>query len=367
MGRETFRPEYPGQYLRGDRVGTDSATGRSWMIMASGRTTVNGRETPEQPDRSLAQASRTPGSPRRSRLFRRFRPLKSPVAYLFVLPALLIFGVFHIIPTLFTFVVSTFHWNYLNAAMSTFIGADNYRTMVNGDSQPSFPATMGISFYFLGAMVVLGTIISLALAFLLRKATAAIVAVRSALFLTYVTPLVATSLVWVWIFNPRYGLANVLVHLVGIDPVDWLGNSATAMPSIIIYSLWHEIGFTTIVFLGGLTTISAELSEAARIDGAGPFREFLYVTLPQLRPFVVFVVVISSVASMHAFTQFFVLTGGGPGYKTSTLGFQLYQQAFVLRKTGYAAALAVVLFLITAALSIAQLVTSRSLRPSSDH
>ncbi|WP_157683239.1 carbohydrate ABC transporter permease [Microlunatus soli] len=289
--------------------------------------------------------------------------MASPVAYLFVLPALLIFGVFTIAPTIFTFVISTFKWNYLNAALSRFVGADNYRSMVDGSSEPSFASTMAVSFYFVIAMVLLGTLISLLLALLLQRASTVLLAVRSALFLTYVTPLVATSMVWVWIFNPRFGLANAVLHLVGIDPVDWLGNPNTAMPSIIIYSLWHEVGFTTIVFVGGLTTISAELSEAARIDGAGSFAEFVYVTLPQLRPFVVFVIVIGSVSSLHAFTQFFVLTGGGPGYDTSTLGFQLYQQAFVLRNTGYAAALAVVLFVITIGLSIAQLAASRSLRP----
>lgn len=294
----------------------------------------------------------------------RFRPLRSPVAYLFVLPAMLIFAVFTIFPTIYAFGVSTYKWNYLNSALSQFVGLANYKAMAQGLYEPSFGSTMLVSLYFVGVMVVLGTLGSLLLAVLLHRASTVLLAVRSALFLTYVTPLVATSLVWVWMFNPRFGLANVVINLVGIHPVDWLNNTHTAMPSIIIYSLWHELGFTTIVLVGGLTTISAELSEAARIDGAGPAREFLYVTLPQLRPFVIFVVVIGSVSSLHAFTQFFVLTGGGPGYDTSTLGFQLYQQAFVLRNTGYAAALAVVLFLITILLSLAQLAASRSLRSS---
>lgn len=275
-----------------------------------------------------------------------------------------IFAMFTIFPTLYAFKVSAYKWNYLNTALNQFVGLGNYQAMIQGLYEPSFGSTMLVSLYFVAAMVILGTILALLLAVLLYRASTVLLAVRSALFLTYVTPLVATSLVWVWMFNPRFGLANVVIHLFGISPVDWLNNTHTAMPSIIIYSLWHELGFTTIVFVGGLTTISAELSEAARIDGAGPFQEFLYVTLPQLRPFVIFVVVIGSVSSLHAFTQFFVLTGGGPGYNTSTLGFQLYQQAFVLQNTGYAAALAVVLFLITILLSLAQLAASRSLRSS---
>lgn len=291
---------------------------------------------------------------------RRVRPLASPVAYLFVLPALVIFAVFTIFPTLFTFVLSTFKWNYLNAAMSRFTGADNYLALLDTKRNPSFAYTMGVSFYFVGAMVVGGTVLSLLLAVLVSRATKAMVAVRSAMFLAYVAPLVATSLVWVWIFNPRYGLANVVLAMLGHSGIDWLGNPHTAMPAIIIYSLWHDLGFTTIVFVGGLTTLSTELSEAAKLDGASAWQEFINVTLPQLRPFVVFVVVIGSVSSLHAFTQFFVLTGGGPGYATATLGFQLYQQAFIIRNTGYAAALAVVLFLITIVLSMLQLYASRS-------
>ena len=292
---------------------------------------------------------------------RRHAALRSPIAYLFVLPALAVFSVFTIAPALFTFVISTFKWNYLNAAQSTFTGLKNYQDMVDGAVDPPFLQTLVTSGYFVVAMVVGGTAISLALAMLLRSAGRLYVAGRATIFLAHVTPLVATSIVWIWIFNPRYGLADVVLGLFGIPGIDWLGDSAFAMPSVIIYSLWHEIGFTTIVFVGGLTTLSVELSEAARLDGCSRWQEFWYVTFPQLRPIVAFVIVISAVTSLQAFTQFFTMTGGGPGYSTATLGFQLYQQAFVFRRTGYAAALAVVLFAITVALSVLQLRTSRSL------
>lgn len=298
---------------------------------------------------------------------RRASGLRSPVAYLFVLPALAVFTVFTIGPTLFTFVVSTFKWNWLNTSQNSFIGLRNYQDLLTGAQDPPFGQTMLVSAYFVVAMVVGGTAISLVLAMLLRKAGTLFVAGRAAVFLAHVTPLVATSLVWVWIFNPRYGLANVVLSLFGIGSIDWLGNSTFAMPAVIIYSLWHEIGFITIVFIGGLTTLSTELSEAARLDGCNRWQEFCHVTLPQLRPVVVFVVLISAVQSLQAFTQFFTMTSGGPGFDTATLGFQLYQQAFVFRKTGYAAALAVVLFAITIALSVLQLRTTRSIgRPSAN-
>lgn len=289
--------------------------------------------------------------------------LRSPVAYLFVFPALAIFTAFTIGPTVFTFVMSTFKWNWLNASQNKFIALQNYQDMLDGSADPPFFQTLGVSAYFVLAMVVGGTAISLGLALLLRSAARVFVAARTAVFLAHVTPLVATSIVWVWIFNPRYGLANLVLSWFGIPNIDWLGNSSYAMPAVILYSLWHEVGFVTVIFLGGLTTISTELSEAAKLDGCNRWQEFWNITFPQLRPFVLFVVVISSVSSLQAFTQFFVMTNGGPD--VATLGFQLYQQAFVFRKTGYAAALAVVLFAITVALSILQLRTNHPAgRPS---
>lgn len=276
------------------------------------------------------------------------------------MPALAIFLVFTIGPTVYTAVISTFDWNPLNISQSTFIGLDNYKDAFTSDTDPSFWATAGTSAYFVVAMVVVGTLASLAIALLLQRGGRALGAVRTAALLPHVTPLVATSLVWVWVFNGQFGLANVVLHAAGADKINWLQNSTWAMPVIILVSLWHEIGFTAVIFLGGLTTISAELSEAARVDGANAAQEFAYVTLPQLRPVVFFVVVIATIESLQAFTQFYAMTGGGPGYSTTTLSFAIYQQAFVVFHTGYAAALAIVLLVVTAALSLLQFQLNRA-------
>jgi len=300
-------------------------------------------------DRSVTGSP--PANPRRRR---GRRALRSPIAYFFVLPALAIFTVFTIGPTVFTFVVSLFKWNWFKTSNSTFQGLDNYTDLLGGQTNPSFWYSLLVTLYFVGAMVVGGTAISLALAVLLQRGGLYYSAVRSAAFLPHVTPLVATSIVWVWIFNTRYGLANLVLSWVGISPQDWLGSATTAMPAVIIFSLWHELGFLVVVMLGGLTTISPELSEAARIDGASPWKEFWYVTFPQLRPFVLLVVVITSVESLQAFTQFFVMTNGDPNYSTATLGFLVYQVAFVFHTPGPAAALAIVLFAITVALTAIQ-------------
>jgi ABC-type sugar transport system permease subunit len=126
------------------------------------------------------------------------------------------------------------------------------------------------------------------------------------------------------------------------------------MPSVIVYSLWHEVGFTVVLFLGGLAVTSSELSEAARVDGANGWQEFWHVTWPQLRPVTLFSVVITSISSLQAFTQFYEMSRGGPAYSTTTLSYLLYQEAFVLFDTGYGAALAVVIFLVTAAFTLLQ-------------
>lgn len=284
-------------------------------------------------------------------------PLRSRIAYLFVLPALLIFLVFTIGPTVYTFVISTMDFNRLNPSLSTFAGLSNYSDLLTNQTTPAFWSTVWVSLYFCLAMVVGGTVIGLGLALLLQRGGMWLASTRTMIFMPHVTPLIATSLVWVWIFNPQFGLANAVLHAFGVANIDFLHDPTWAMPAVILYSLWHEIGFVTIVFLGGLTTLSTELSEAAKLDGASSFKEFWYITFPQIRPVVALVILISSVSSLQAFTQFFTMTGGGPGssYATSTLGFQLYQQQFVFSRTGYAGALAVVLFLVTAVLGLIQL------------
>src|SRR5690606_12386921 len=152
----------------------------------------------------------------------RRRPLHSRWAYLLVAPAMLVFGVFSIGPTVFAFGISLFDWNYLNAAKSKFVGLKNYLQLADLDRDPSFLETMGVSFYFVGARLMGGTGLALALALLRRTATKLMLAARASVFLAHVTPVVGTSLVWIWIYNPRFGLANGVLHLFGLETLDWL-------------------------------------------------------------------------------------------------------------------------------------------------
>lgn len=277
--------------------------------------------------------------------------------WLYSAPAVLIFGAFVIIPTIYTFYVSLWKWNVLNPSLSVYRGLGNYHQLLTA-ADPSFARSLANSLYFTGAMVLAGTAISLCLALLLQSGGSALNASRVAIYLPTASPLVATSLIWSWVYNPRFGLANWVLHLLHLPTSAWTEGQATAMPAVILFSLWHEVGFTTIVFLGGLTIINDEYGEAARVDGAGPWREFWYITWPQLRPVTYFVVIITTILSLQSFTQFYQLSHGGPNNATTTLSFLVYEESQVLQNTGYAAALAVVLFAITIVFTLVRWRTS---------
>lgn len=289
------------------------------------------------------------------------RPRNSRWAYVFVAPAVGVFAVFTILPSVATVVISLFDWNWLNMAKSDPIGVQNYTDLLSGATNPSFWGTLARTAVFVGAMVVLGTALGLAIAVLLRRPGRLSMLGRAAVFLAFVTPQVATSISWIWMYNDRFGVINAVLGAVHLPRIDWLGDPTTAMAAIIVYSLWHGTGFTMMIFIGGLTGVSRELGEAARVDGCNGRQEFFHVTLPELRPFVLFAVVVATIDALQAFTQFFVMTGGGPGYATATLGLQVYQQAFVSHHAGYAASLAVVLFAVTAVTALAQQRLSRRL------
>jgi ABC-type sugar transport system permease subunit len=273
---------------------------------------------------------------------------------LFTAPALAIFAVFTILPTIYTLYISLFNWNSLNVSRSKFRGLRNYQELF---SENDFPTSALNSLYFTVAMVIGGTALSLVIALLLQRGGRWIAATRVAVFTPYVTPLVATSIAWIWILNQKFGLLNLALQALGVAGPNWLLSPSWAMPSVIAYSLWHELGFTTIVFLGGLSVLSPELGEAARVDGVNRWQEFWYVTWPQLRPVTVFVITITMIMSLQAFTQFYAMTQGGPGTATTTVSVLLYEQ--IATRTGYGAAIAVVLFIVTAALTLIQRKTSR--------
>jgi len=277
-------------------------------------------------------------------------------AYLYLAPSGIIFLTFTVLPAIFVLYISLYNWNFLNAAMSTFVGLSNYRELLTSGT---FWHSLLVTVYFVVGTVPTGLFLSLAMALALMQPFQGRGFVRLSVFSPYVTPVVATSIVWIWIFNPQFGLLNGILHTFHLPEPGWLQSPHWAMFGVVLYTLWHSLGFNVIVFMAGLSSIPGELREAAQIDGASRWQEFWTVTWPLLSPTTLFVLVVSTIGAMQAFTQFFTMTSGGPLSATTTASYLLYELAFLFYRTGPAAALAVLIFIIIAGLSAVQMVVSR--------
>ena len=173
--------------------------------------------------------------------------------------------------------------------------------------------------------------------------------------------MVAASIIWKWLLQPRFGLVNTLLAQAGqmfgvtVPEINWLGSMQFAMPSIMLMSIWKGLGYTIVLFMAGLSAIPDTYHEAAAIDGAGRWQQFWNVTLPLLRPTIVFVLVTRLIAALQAFTQVYLMTSGGPVNATRTMVMLLYEQAFASFRFGYASAIAFVLLLVILAFTVVQL------------
>ena len=183
---------------------------------------------------------------------------------------------------------------------------------------------------------------------------------RTIYFAPFVTTLVAVSIVFKYLYHPRFGVINRALSVVGVPAIDWLGDPHWALFSIIILAIWRQFGYSMIIFIAGLQTIPDELYEAARIDGAGPWRQFRHVTLPMLAPTFLFVGIVTAIGYLQLFAEPYVMTQGGPLNHTLSAVMLMYQQGFKFWRMGYAAAVAFVLFLVVGSATLVQLRFQRS-------
>ena len=266
-------------------------------------------------------------------------------ARLFLTPALTAIFLFFFLPVLAAFVISFTDldiYALADSARLRFIGLDNYRRLI-GD--PLFWTAMKNTFYFVVTATPLSIAVSLAAAILLNSRLIRFKAIfRLNYFLPVVTTLVAVAVIWRFIYHPRFGLLNYALGFVGINPIDWLGDPRWAMPAIILMAVWKSFGYNMIIFIAGLQNISDELYEAAQIEGAGPWKQFKYVTLPLLAPTTLFVSVITMIGFFQLFAEPYVMTQGGPVNKTLSIVLYMYQEGFRWWNMGYSAAIAFVLF-----------------------
>jgi multiple sugar transport system permease protein len=275
---------------------------------------------------------------------------QSIAASVFLAPALLLMGIFLVFPIAYLFYLS-FTTDSFTTTGVRWVGGRNYlRLLVN----PDFWQVLGNTLYFTVATVVPSLVIPLGLAVVLNKTIAFRAFFRTAYFVPSITSLVAAGLGFRWLFQTD-GFVNFLGQFLGLEPIPWLGSVTWAMPVLIILSVWKQIGFNLVVFLAGLQTIPQNLYEAAELDGASDRQQFWYITLPSLRPTLIFAAITTAIFTFRGFEQVYVITGGGPMNSTNLLVYYIYQEAFAQFDFGYAAAVTIVLLLFTLGLVYLQL------------
>jgi multiple sugar transport system permease protein len=287
---------------------------------------------------------------RRRRLGRR-----APAGYAFVAPALLFLVVFAFSPFVFTIYVSLHDWNMLTPATTMpWRGLENYRYLLFDD--PLFRETFGNSIVFAVSNVIITSLLALGLALLLNTNVRLRALWRAIYFLPYVTSTIAVSIVWSNLYHPSYGLFNGVLSLFGLPNQRFTASVDQAMPSMVAVAVWIGVGYYMILFLAGLQAIPADVYEAATVDGAGSWDRFRSITLPLLRPTVLFVAVVSTLASLQIFDLPFILTNqGGPVNATNTIVLYMYQTAFSFTRMGRATAMAVMLFVVIFVITLVQL------------
>ena len=273
---------------------------------------------------------------RQSKLQRR----RNIEGYLFISPWILGFLIFTLGPIIASLLMSFTNWDVVTPP--SWVGAANYKSMM---SDELFRKALINTVYYTAFSVPLGMITALSLALLLNQKLKGTYIFRTIYYLPAVTSGVAVALLWRWIFNPEFGVANYILLKFGLPALGWLSDPKWAMPALIIMSIWG-VGNGMLIYLAGLQGIPTELYEAAEIDGAGPRRKFWSITLPLLTPTIFFNMVMSIIGSFQVFTNAYVMTGGGPANATLFYVLYLYRNAFEWFKMGYASALAWVLFII---------------------
>ncbi|BCJ62365.1 carbohydrate ABC transporter permease [Micromonospora endophytica] len=284
------------------------------------------------------------GNPARPHRKRRWSRTAQWVGWIWVLPALLMYGFFVLRPLVLTVQYSLYQWNGIGAA--TFVGLENYLTVfTDRDLLKIITNAFVLIIFFSFIPVALGLLV----ASLVRRITGgpAGTVVRTVLFLPQVIPLVAAGIAWSWMLSSS-GLINQALRAVGLDGLtkSWLGEFSTALPAVGVIGTWVMLGLCTILLVTGMSKIDPSLYEAARMDGAGPIREFFAVTLPSLRQEIGVCLTVTVIAALASFDIVYISTSGGPGIQTTVPGLEIYRLAFSQRQVGLASALGVVLMLL---------------------
>ena len=276
-------------------------------------------------------------------------------AFFFCLPALIPLIVFWIGPMIFAFYLSMTNWD-LMMPVYDMVALENYQDLF---TDPRFYDTLWNTLYFTVGSVIPAVLGGLLLAVLLKGKVIAKTFHRTLLFSPWVTPLVAMAIVWSWLFNPRRGLINFILVSLNLPALPWASSSTWAMPVVIIVSVWRTLGWAMVFYLVALDKIPETIYDAAKIDGATFWKKLRYITLPLVSPTTLFLSVVLTVEALRAFDQIDIITQGGPAGATRTLLYHYYQSAFQRFNAGEAAAIGIVILLISGVFAIAQFIISK--------
>jgi multiple sugar transport system permease protein len=322
-------------------------------------------------------AVRAPAGSTAQRAARRWEAIQG---YGFLFPALLLLLLFHVLPVFYALFLSLFDARVFRDmwAPGPFIGAGNYGRLI---TNTEFGQSLANTVWFAGITVPLGLFLAVFFAQLLNARIWGRTGYRVTYFLPYVTSTVAAAVVWRWIFQPRIGVANAVIEWLGLPgqqwadeprgvfmlfgqwvglPLEgWLGGPSLALVTVALVSVWYSVGFNTVIALAGLTTIPADLYEAARIDGAGRWRLFRHITLPLLTPTLLFLLIVETIRSFQSFDFFYQMMAAQPVPGAKVVTIYLYQQGFKSFNLGYAAAIGMLLFVIIFVLTLVQFRATR--------
>jgi ABC-type sugar transport system permease subunit len=279
-------------------------------------------------------------------------------AAVFLIPSVLLFIAFLALPLLYSLYISFNKWSMLRDPL--WIGLDNYRRVIEDDI---FWRSLRNTLVFTLLFVPTVTILSMVTAAMLNQRIRGSSFLKALVFIPVITPSIVVAVVWKYAYQPELGLINQFLESVGLPTSLWLGSTSMALPALVIVTVWQRFGWFMILFLAGLQDIPEEIKEAAKLDGASPFRSFMDITLPLLRPTLVLVTVLAAIGAFQVFDLVFVMTEGGPAYATQTLSYYIYTKAFRSLDMGYAAAMSYVLFVIILIMTLVQM---RLLRPATE-
>ena len=270
-------------------------------------------------------------------------------ALLFILPSLIGFTVFYAVPAIRGLWISFTNWDLLRPAK--FIGIENYVKLFQ---DKEFWNALSVTIYYVLLNIPLQTVLAMIIAVMMYRLTKSML-IRALIILPWLMPPVVVGLIWLWLLDPNIGIVNVTLKALGLPMIAFLGLPQWAMPSIAMINIWEYVGYTALLIFAGLQSIPGSVYEAASIDGASESQTFWKVTVPLLRPVLVFVVVTSVIGSFQIFDTIAITTKGGPVNATKVMNWYIYEQAFSRFNMGYATTIFIILFAILIFVSMVQM------------